>query len=209
VDAEPLLPTPRAYRLFESQSDVTLLFIFTNQSESALGISPDLFEMGVALQVAVQQIPISTLLEWDTAMRRPGDSVTEISSGEQLRVGSHEGFEWRAIVRRADGTAFEPAEYEMDVDLTSSLRAVQNLDTGVYGIRGLSTTRLPLVIESPTTATTRAAMYRVRAQAALREGRPADAIAAFVQALELRRPMLIHLPALGMHIWHRTDTGKQ
>jgi hypothetical protein len=185
ADAEVLVPRPRAYRLFQTSEQISLILTVVNGSATVLILDIEDFQRTARVSARVNSTNESAVqIHWEPSIRRSGESfATNVSPQDQVRIEASGGFEWTLGVRLADGRPFTPGDYQFDISLGDAFRSLRSIEGTPWNGQVLSSTTLDVIVAPATTATDRAARYRVLAMAAMAENRAVDAVNFFTLAL--------------------------
>jgi tetratricopeptide (TPR) repeat protein len=182
-DADALLPTPRAYRLYASTDAVRLAFTLSNESAAPLVIDLPHFSQNVVATVRSEsELPASA--RWEQTLRRSGDGAPHtVAAVPSIQLDPGAGLEWAMAIQRTDGMPFAAGEYDIQLILERALSAITNIDGSAWKGRALPHTVLRLVVRSADSSVERTRMHWNMGVIAVAENRSADAIEHFRAAL--------------------------
>lgn len=177
-------PRARTYRLFQSPTEVRLVFSFGNQSNSELVFPVEAFRSSVAVHVAAEpKTPLN--VTWDNEIRRSRDDLpTVLVPQDRIPVEPGRGFTWAATVRRTDGSPLPFGTHEIAVDLQPALATIEGGGSVAWRQNSALKFELTLDIAPPNTPRDRAAQSAAAAKAAANRNRHSEAVSAYLSAIE-------------------------
>ena len=198
ADADIIRDEPLASRIYDTPSEITLLFTLINRTGDSLVVTEENLQSEVHFSVISDQEP-PLASTWDPEVWMAGDSRrTLVSRDTAITIDPSKGAEFRVTLRRADREPFSQGRHVIRISIPGGLRSARTAEGNLWTGRltALDGT-VSVVLGGPTNPRERGASYEQVGKRAAAQGRANDAIVAFQAAVAADPVNPIALISLG------------